>query len=253
MRILFQLAFPGYLRLYGSVVRLLGERGHTVLLAYDDAEKRRDPAVASIEAAAGVEVVPPLPAAERPRAERVAQVRAAADYLRYLDRRFAGAPYLRRRQDKYLRGGLRVLTRAPYGTPGAGAARRLALALERRVPSAPNVERAVAAHRPDAVVVTPLIGRSERNRRQTDTVKAARALGIPVAFGVASWDHLTTKGVVKALPDATFVWNELQRRDAVELHGVPEESVVVTGAQPFDRWFDRRPAADRGAFCAAVG
>ncbi len=238
MRILFQLAFPGYLRMYGSTVRLLGERGHTVLLSYDDPDKRRDPAVSAIEAADGVEVVPPLPAASRKHEKRIEQLRAAADYLRYLDRRFAAAPYLRRRQDKYLRGGLAVLARLPYGTPGAEAALRLALELERRVPSDRHVERALAAHEPHAVLVTPLIGRSSRNRRQTDIVKSAHALGIPVGFGVASWDHLTTKGVVKALPDATFVWNELQRRDAVELHRVPAANVTVTGAQLFDRWFE---------------
>jgi len=253
VRILFQLAFPGYLRMYGSTVRLLGERGHTVLLAYDDPEKRRDPAVSAIEAADGVEVVPPLPAASRDHEERIAQLRAAADYLRYLDRRFASAPYLRRRQDKYLQGGLRALTRLPYGTPGAGSAMRLALALERRVPGDPSVERALAALEPHAVVVTPLLGRSNRNRRQTDTVKSARALGIPVGFGVASWDHLTTKGVVKARPDVTFVWNEIQRQDAVELHRLPAASVVVTGAQLFDRWFDTMPSTTGAAFRAGLG
>jgi hypothetical protein len=253
VRILFLLAFPGYLRMYGSTVRLLGARGHTVLLSYDDPEKRRDPAVSAIEAAGGVEVVPPLPAASRDHEERIAQLRAAADYLRYLDRRFAPAPYLRRRQDKYLRGSLRTLTRLPYGTPGAGSALRLALALERRVPSDPGVERALAALGPDAVVVTPLLGRSNRNRRQTDTVKSARALGIPVGFGVASWDHLTTKGVVKALPDATFVWNEIQRRDAIELHRLPVASVHVTGAQLFDRWFETTPTATAAAFRAGLG
>jgi hypothetical protein len=252
VRILFQLAFPGYLRMYGSTVRLLGERGHTVLLSYDDPEKRRDPAVSAIEAADGVEVVPPLPPASRDREDRVAQLRAVADYLRYLDRRFAPAPYLRRRQDKYLRGGLRALRRIPYGTPGAGSALRAALALERRVPSDRGVEQALAALGPDAVVVTPLLGRSNRNRRQTDTVKSARALGIPVGFGVASWDHLTTKGVVKALPDATFVWNELQRRDAVELHRLPAGSVHVTGAQLFDRWFDTTPSTTGSAFRAGL-
>jgi hypothetical protein len=253
VRILFQLAFPGYLRMYGSTVRLLGERGHTVLLSYDDPEKRRDPAVSAIEAAEGIEVVAPLPAASRDHEERIAQLRAAADYLRYLDRRFASAPYLRRRQDKYLRGGLRPLTRLPYGTPGARSAMRLALALERRVPGDPGVEGALAALEPDAVVVTPLLGRSNRNRRQTDTVKSAQALGVPVGFGVASWDHLTTKGVVKARPDVTFVWNEIQRRDAVELHRLPAESVVVTGAQLFDRWFDTTPSTTGATFRAGLG
>jgi hypothetical protein len=250
LRIFFQLAFPGYLRMYGSTIRLLAERGHTVLLSYDDPDKRRDPTVAELEATQNVAVVPPLPAAARPGEPAIEGLRAAADYLRYLDPRFAGAPYLRRRLDKYVNGFLRGL---PYGFPLAPPALRLALALERLVPADRGVGSALAAAAPDVVVVTPLVGRSRRNRRQTDTVKAARRRGIPVVFGVASWDHLTTKGVVKAMPDATLVWNELQRRDAVELHRVPPASVVVTGAQLFDRWFEREPSTSAGEFADRVG
>ncbi len=253
MTILFQLAFPGYLRMYGSVIRLLAERGHRVLVSYDDPDKRRDPAVAELEAVPGVWVVAPLPAPARRAEPAIERLRAATDYLRYLDPRFAGAPHLRRRLDKYLDGRLQVLRRLPYGSRLAAPALRLGLALERLVPSDRGVERAVAALAPDVVVVTPLIGRSRRNRRQTDTVKAARRLGIPSGFAVASWDHLTTKGVLKAQPDATFVWNEIQRRDAVELHGVRGDGVVVTGAQLFDGWFERRPSESRAGFAARVG
>jgi hypothetical protein len=252
VRILFQLAFPGYLRMYGSTVRLLGERGHTVLLSYDDPDKRRDPAVSAIEAVPGVEVVPPLPAASRAYEARVEQLRAAADYLRYLDPRFSAAPYLRQRLAKYLEGPSRALTRLPVGWWGARPALRLALALERTVPSDRGLERALAACSPQIVVVTPLLGRSRRNRRQTDTVKSARKLGIPVAAGIASWDHLTTKGVIKATPDVTFVWNDIQRRDAVELHFQPRVRVAVTGAQLFDDWFDRPPSSDADAFRTAT-
>ena len=42
MRILFQLAYPAYLRMYGGTIRLLAERGHEVLVAYDRPEKRGD-------------------------------------------------------------------------------------------------------------------------------------------------------------------------------------------------------------------
>jgi hypothetical protein len=224
-----------------------------VLISYDKPGKRRDPAAAAVEEHERIELVPPLPSASRRFEGAVAQLRVAIDYLRYLDRRYAGSTYLRRRLDGHLRGPLRLLTRAPYGLPGVPAAVRALLALERRVPSDPRVERALAAHAPDAIVVTPLLGRSARNRRQTDTVKAARRIAIPVAAGVATWDHLTTKGVIKALPDRLFVWNEIQLRDAAEFHRVPTERVVVTGAQLFDRWFERQPSTSREAFLDGVG
>jgi len=72
-------------------------------------------------------------------------------------------------------------------------------------------------------------------------------------LSVASWDHLTSKGLMRAQPDVVTVWNETQRQEAVDLHGVPAERVVVTGAVPFDRWFDREPRRARAEFCAHVG
>jgi hypothetical protein len=253
MRILVQMPFPGYLRMYGSTIRLLADRGHRVLLSYDRPERRRDPAATAAEAHEGIELVSPLPL-RGPRYENaVAQLRLAADYLRYVDRRFAGSPYLRRRLDKYLEGPLRLLAHVPYGLPFAPAVVRVLLAVERRVPSDEGIERAIAALAPDAVFVTPLIGRTMANRQQTETVKAAVKLGIPVGFAVATWDHLTTKGTVKALPDRVFVWNEIQAREATEFHRVPRSRVVVTGAQLFDEWFESMPSSSREDFLSRVG
>ena len=237
MRILIQVGFPAYLRMYGGTTRLLAERGHEVLLSYDRPDKRGDESALPD----GVRVVEPLPESDRPRVERL---RAAADYLRYTDRRFAEAPYLRKRLEKYVDP---RLTRLGYGSLLGRAGLRAALAAEHAVPADPERLRGLRELAPDVVVVSPLIGRGTRNRTQTDTVKAARKLGIPVGFAVASWDHLTTKGIVKARPDATFVWNELQARDAAELHRVPRSSVVVTGAQLFDPWFERGPATPEPA------
>ena len=253
MRILFQLPYSGYLRIYGSTIELLAERGHTVLLAYDKPGKRRDPAAADTERRDGVQVVPPIPAAARRYEQAVVKLRLGTDYVRYLDRAFAESPYLRRRLESHLPKGLGFLTRAPGNLRIARPALRALVALERLVPSDAGIERAISAHDPAAVVVTPLIGRSRDGIRQTDAVKAARRLGIPVALAVASWDHLTTKGVVKALPDQVFVWNEIQRREAVELHHVAPERVVVTGAQLFDRWFARTPSTGREAFLSQLG
>lgn len=252
MRILFQLASPAYVRIYGSTIRLLAERGHDVAVSYDDPGKRSRGAT-SFDGSGVVGVVEPLPPASRRYEGAVERLRATSDYLHYLDPRFADAPYLRRRLERNLDGTLHRLTGLPYGSRAGRAGLAVTLGLERFVPADVSVSSALADLRPDVVFVSPLIGRSSRNRRQTDTVKAARRIGVPSVFGVGSWDHLTTKGVVKARPDATLVWNELQRRDAAELHSVPRESVVVTGAQLFDPWFDREPSTTPEEFAAKVG
>ena len=36
-------------------------------------------------------------------------------------------------------------------------------------------------------------------------------------------------------------------------HSVPEERVTVTGAQCFDKWFDRQPSVSREEFTRSVG
>jgi len=253
MRVLVQLPFPGYLRIYGSTVRLLADRGHDVLLSYDRRDKGRDESASAVEGHERIELVPPIPEARRRFERRVGDLRVAADYLRYLDPRFADAPYLRERLEHNLSGSLTRLTRVRYGHPLARPAFRATLGAERLVPSDRGVERAITAHAPDLVFVSPLLGRSDRNRRQTDTVKAARRLGIPVGAGIASWDHLTTKGVVKAVPDRLYVWNEIQREEACDLHRVPRSRVVVTGAQLFDGWFDRTPTRSREELLASLG
>ena len=252
MRILFQLPYPGYLRIYGSTIALLAERGNTVLVSYDRPGKRREPTAEEVEGRDGVELVPPLPAARRRAEGLVEALRLTTDYLRYLDPRFADATYLRHRLDEYLPAGVRFLARAPTSRLAASA-QRVLLALERLVPSDPSIERQLASHRPDAVVLSPLIGRTPQGIRQTDTVKAARKLRIPAGLAVASWDHLTTKGLVKAQPDRAFVWNEFQVREAAELHGLPAERVVVTGAQLFDPWFERTPSTTREKFLGRAG
>jgi hypothetical protein len=88
---------------------------------------------------------------------------------------------------------------------------------------------------------------------QMEQLKAARAIGMPVAACIMSWDHLSSKALVHIAPDLTLVWNDIQKQEAVEMHGLRAERVVVTGAQCYDQWFDRRPTRTREEFCRSVG
>src|SRR5437763_14799358 len=100
MRILVQMPFPGYLRNYGSTIRLLADRGHRVLLSYDSPNKRRDASAAGVESHDEIELVKPLPPAKRRFEGQVERLRLAIDYVRSLDRRLAGSPYLRLRLEQ---------------------------------------------------------------------------------------------------------------------------------------------------------
>jgi hypothetical protein len=250
MRILFQLGYPGLLRMFGSTVRELAARGHTVLLAYDQPGKKRSEAAAAIEALPGVELVDTVPwGGAGTSADRQ---RRSVDYLRYLDRRLAGTPYRARLERKAPREA-REFARRWHARLTAKPYVRLLVWRDRfRPPDAETLEH-LRRLAPDAVLVNPLISRGEWGVRHTETVKAAQHLAIPVAAAIGSWDHLTTKGLIKVVPDRVVLWNRPQAREAVTLHRVPRRRIVVTGAQPFDQWFERRPSRDRESFCTSVG
>jgi hypothetical protein len=238
----------GYVRNYESVLASLAERGHDVLVGL---EVRKGKQVGEREQlarlAADYEQIDEvgLPAVGTLHVHPVARkLRLALDYSRYLHSPLADAPALRRRARELAPTALAaILDRAPVA---AGALR----AAERRVPWPRGIERFLAAHRPDCLLVTPLV---QFGGVQTDYVRAARHLGIPSGLLVASWDNLTNKGLIHALPDTVVVWNETQTREAIDLHGVPPERVRVTGANPYDQWFDWQPQRNHSEFCAEVG
>jgi len=74
-----------------------------------------------------------------------------------------------------------------------------------------------------------------------------------VVFIPFSWDNLTNRGLIRVEPDRVLVWNEIQRREAVELHGVSPERVIATGAPRFDAFFTMEPSTTRPDFCARAG
>jgi hypothetical protein len=258
MRILFAITHLGFLRNFESTLALLAERGHTIHLVTDRGSQGG--------------VVDGMPIVERlqarfPKAFTVETLRASKNdgwstvstgvreglnYLRYLSPAFADAPKLRERGRKQAPAPLVWLSELPIVRSRAGIS--VLSGVLRRVERAIPFRREVAAIfnrlTPDVLLVTPLL---YFGSRQVDYVRAAKARGIRSVLAVGSWDHLTTKGLIHELPDRIIVWNELQRTEAVELHGARAEQVTVTGAQAYDHWFATKPSTTRDAFCAHVG
>lgn len=251
MKFLFLMHYPGYLRYFDSTVRGLATRGHAVELLFDSPHKQPEGIEALANAPACIECLGRSPTRGDVWGPVSRAVRGAIDYTRYLDPSFVDAPYLRRRMRAVLKPPFRFLGR--FDTLGDRTARRVVsgmLNLERAIPSSPQIEHFLRKRRPDALIVSPLV---TDQSPQVDWIKSAQAIGLPAALCVASWDHLTTKGLMRIRPDLVAVWNETQRDEAVRYHDMASDDIVVTGAQPFDRWFDREPSLDREAFCRKVG
>jgi hypothetical protein len=256
LRVLFFMRHPllNY-RNFESTLRLLAERGHEVHVAYDVTgdEGDTDP----IEGLA--RELPGLSWGQGPRrSKRDALMRLeqatglAADYLRYFEPEYADAPKLRERYEARVVPIVRRVTRMPLigSRRGLRWLRRGLLWAGRSLPVRTEVDAFLRERAPDVVLLTPLV---RLGSPQGSYIRAAKALGLRTGLLVHSWDNLTNKGLIRDMPGFVAVWNEEQREEAVALHGVPSERVLVTGAPTYDQWFDWRPSRDREAFCTEVG
>jgi hypothetical protein len=249
MKILFLLGASSRIRNFDHTILALAERGHAVRVA---GRLRKG----------GFEL-PKMLAHERISArvnpttrvdewrDLVDLLRGARDYVRYFDPRYAHATRLVRRAYE-----IAPTEFVLFCERHAWVKRRwswvsdVLARCEDLIPTDPGFEDFVRDEQPDLVLVTPLV---TFESYQTDYVKAAHRLGIPVVFMPFSWDNLTNKGLMRIHPDRILVWNDVQRREAIELHGCSPESVLITGAARFDDFFAGSPSTTRSECLARYG
>jgi hypothetical protein len=267
-RILLVLNHAGYFGVFQALVSELVRRGHSVHVAFLSATAED---LETLERAAAGTGVTWQRAPRRATLDGWSSVaflaRALGDLGRYSDPRFSASPALRDRMagkveshltgaagfDPVTRGvALRRARELHATTDGALARRSISTGarLESGIPPGSRITEFVRAQKPDVVLVSPLIDLASP---LLDYLKAARSLGVRTGVAVASWDNLSSKGLLRFVPERVFVWNETQRREAVELHGMPPERVVATGAARFDDWFAQRPSTSRGEFMRNAG
>jgi hypothetical protein len=284
-RILFVMLHPGFVRYYDDALQALAAAGHQIHVAFEVSRTKLGEDVTAQRLASISERITCGPAPTRAesvrtflaRSDRTAvrgggavrrwrdpdtraaawesfatTLRLALDYIRYFEPAFASATALRARAEKRLPRVYPPLIRAVarMGSAARAGLSRMLHGLESLVPANAAIDDFIRQHRPDLLALTPLI---ELGSQQVDYVKSARRLGVRSALCVASWDNLTSKGLIRVIPDHVVVWNESQKVEAVTLHGVRPEQVVVTGAQLFDRWFQAKPTRTRDEFCRRVG
>ena len=256
MRIFFSIQHFGSFMAYEPVIRELAARGHQMHLAVSRAESL------GWEKALGrvLEEHPqitwswlsPSPSRAAFWFELAKTIRLWADYLRYFEPHYASAPKLRSRaEDRVPPRLVRVTRHATFGK--ARNRQRLLSALrtiERSLPAEREIRQELRQYKPDVVIITPLV---YLGSWQFEVLRAALAEGMRTVFAVGSWDHLSSKALIRDLPQRVLVWNETQKDEAVRLHHVPAERVVVTGAQCYDQWFGRTPVRTREEFCSRVG
>jgi hypothetical protein len=249
MNVLFIARHFTYFRNFESVIADLAARGHRVHVAADREEalggrELVDRLAARYPSQVSIGFTPILQWGRYRRLS--AALRIGLDYLRYSDERYGATPKIRERAYERTPFMILVLARLPFRRLLTRALERL----EQAVPRQRGVDAFIKTHDTDVLLITPLI---ELGSPQLDYIRAARALGIRSALCVWSWDHLSSKALIRVVPDRIIVWNEVQRREAETFHGIRPEQVIVTGAQCFDQWFERRPTRDSDTFRRRVG
>ena len=250
MKILFVMRHAGYVRNYEPVLRQLAAEGQRIHVGVESLRNKMGEDVVGQALARDISSITMdrAPVPEDGVWTRAAQVsRLLVDALRYADPHYRDAAALRTRAERTVPRTFRRFLHAVEWW-GSGFARMVGnalCALERVVPLSAEVTTYLREQAPDVLLVTPLV---EPASIQVDYLKSARALGIPTALCVASWDNLTNKGAMRVIPDRIFVWNAAQIEEAVSLHGAPRDRVVMTGAQIFDHWFSWRPSRTAGQF-----
>ncbi|MBA2297976.1 MAG: hypothetical protein H0W14_08055 [Actinobacteria bacterium] len=253
LRIVLLLRSLGYVRLFDPVIRGLLERGHSVHLLHERAKytEHESAWLRDLERQPGFTWTL-TDALYHDRWAGIANVlRRATDYVHFLGPEFRGANPLVTRAESRAHLPVQRLMRLPIMRVEAV---RLTLwrvldALDRALPSNRDLGAELRGLAPDVLVLAPHL---MPGGRHSEYVKAARATEIPSCMCIASWDNLSSKQQLRDVPDRVVVWNRFQRDEAVRLHGMPEERIVITGAQSFDQWFDRVPGS-RDEFCERVG
>jgi hypothetical protein len=254
MKVLFLAAHYAYYRNFESVVLALAARGHAVHLAADERESLGGKALVERLAAQSPLITygfaPSLD--DEPWFKLARKLRSASDYVRFHDAAFA--PFAKSRltlRERIPRAVLRVmdggLERSRIGQRALGALLRTS---ENLMPVSDASRAFIEDQNPDVVLVASV---TAWRLPQIDHLRAARSLGRRSGVCVFSWDHLSSKALLRDVPERVLLWNDTQKQEAIEWHSVPADRIVVTGAQCYDQWFDRSPSRDRAAFCQAVG
>ena len=253
MRILFSVRNPSFVRHYDPVIRALATRGHEVLLVTERPGKQSWPSsvLALAESSPRIHLSMSPDLGFDPWWELATRLRQARFYLRFLDPAYRETPaLLARARERAPLPAIRLAEMPVVGRAVRPLLARALDALEQSTRTADAFHDYLRGLAPDVIVFTPLV---ILKTTQLDMARAAMELGIRNIFAVASWDHLSSKGELTFSPQHAIVWNDVQKRELVDLHQFDPGHVTITGSQVFDEWFDKRPSMPREAFCARVG
>lgn len=254
MKFQFVLRHPGCLRMFDSTLRALAAQNHEIHLLYNLGGDRVGHDLTELLIADCPNIrYENSPVPRGAMAQIINVCVASIDFLRYKNPSYRDAPKLAQRAiNRLSKAGAWLPTSLNVFSKIFGWERAIRM-LQWFLENLP-VDKQILAYlreRPcDVMVVSPLV---DFGSEQVEYLRASKALGRRTALLVHSWDNLTNKGLIRVIPDRVLLWNNAQKDEAVSMHSVPAEKIIVTGAQCYDIWYDMQPVESRVDFCRRVG
>lgn len=246
-------ALGGSVRFIGPVIRELLDRGHDVHLALEPPRWKHetDPWLVALEGEPRFSWGIVEAWRRDPWFSVTRWLRRSDDFVRSLLVGRDRIPYLVERAGLRAPRSTRLVLRVPgaQSAPVLRALSRLLTTFDRALPTSRTTADYLRRSKADVLVVVPVLMPGSTDSAY---LRAARLAGLPSILCIPSWDNLSSKQRIRVEPNATAVWNVIQQREAVELHELSEDRVLVTGAQCFDHWFGW-PAGRREALAARSG
>jgi len=119
--------------------------------------------------------------------------------------------------------------------------------LDRFVPADGRILTLLEKYSPDVFLAPDIVFPIDRV-----FLRAARKKEIYTIGMTRSWDNLTSKGVVQILPQKLILHTTRMKRQAVDLVGMPEKDIEVTGPPDYDKYFSI-PSITKEKFLKQIG
>lgn len=118
-----------------------------------------------------------------------------------------------------------------------------------RLPETAHYRAQFESTRPDLVLSS-----NQRPTSVLPVVLAARALGIPTATCIFSWDNLTSKARIAAPFDHYLVWSDRMKAELQQFYPhIADDRIHIVGAMQFDPHADPNILMSRADFCRQIG
>ena len=102
-------------------------------------------------------------------------------------------------------------------------------------------------YKPDSVFSTDI-----QNEIDISLLNEAKKNDIASVGMVRSWDNLTSKGLIRVVPQRLVVWNKIIKNEAIRLHDIKENIVSIIGIPHYDN-YNKSKYQSREEFFKKVG